>query len=259
MSPTDRPTIGIAYFEDSGNPVKLRLFERLRRWADLRLFDPWERHPEIPELGLDLYHMARWSWPAFSDFQLAAVAGVPTINSYRGTVLTEDRVRSARVCLEHGIPFNRFEYGRADEITLEPPVIVKPRHELHDGGHEFQVVFAGDLSFDGERMVEQYITPSRAYKVFKVGDHVRVTERRTLEGSFEEVPASKRFGELAETVATLFDISLFELDVQVHKSYYVIDVNAVVSLEGVRDGVDIYEDLLRAASGRPVRTADQGR
>ena len=44
-----------------------------------------------------------------------------------------------------------------------------------------------------------------------------------------------------------FDLRLFELDVLVHETHYVTDINPVVSLEGIDDGIEPYERLLRTA------------
>lgn len=242
-----RPLIGISYFEDRGNPMKHRLFDRIREWAELILLNPEKRHPDLPEMGLDLYHMARWSPEAYSDFELAYETGIPTINSYDGAKITEDRVASARIAAAHGLPFIEFEYGTADEITLTPPVLIKPRHELGSNGHDFRLVFSGEVAFDDERMVERYIVPSRSFKVFQVGDYIRATERRAEGDPFKEVEMSKHFVDFTNEVASLFDLALFEMDLLVHKSYYMIDINPVVSFEGADDGIKLYEQLLRTA------------
>lgn len=254
MGVENRPRIGIAYPQDSGNPVKHQLFDRLRSWAEIRLLDPKRHHPELPEFGLDLYHMARWSSAAYADFELANKAGIPTINSYHGARITEDRVRSARVCVEHGLPFIEYEYGTVDEITLEPPVLIKPRHEVGNGGHNFRLVYSGEILFEGKRMVERYIVPNRAFKIFNVGKHVRTTELCSQSEQWEEVDTSLRFAELAEDVAALFDLTLFELDIVVHKTYYIVDINPVVSLEGVDDALKLYETLIRTACANAGRS-----
>ncbi|SEH18123.1 Glutathione synthase/RimK-type ligase, ATP-grasp superfamily [Natronorubrum sediminis] len=246
MSSNDSPTIGITYFAEGGEPLKRKLFDRVCSWADLVLLSPEQTHPDLSEMGLDLYHMARWSWSAYADFERAADAGIPTINSYHGARITADRVKSAQAMLDHGLPFAEFEYGTDDEVTLTPPVIVKPRHELHDSGHEFRVVYSGDLDFDGARIVQRYIVPNRSFKLFSVGEHVRATEIVPGEEEPQEVPVSRYFDELVAEIATLFDLELFELDILVHKAYYIIDVNPVVSLAGVSDALDVYEGLFRS-------------
>lgn len=229
--------------------MKHELFDRIRFWADLVLLDPSRRHPDLPEMGLDLYHMARWSSAAYADFKLADKAGIPTVNSYAGAKTVEDRVASSRACSEHGISVAKFGYGTADEIMLDPPVIIKSRHELDDDGHEFRLVYSGELTFEGKQVVQQYIVPSQSFKIFRIGEHTRATEEIPPNGRPEERNVSRRFVELADEVAELFDLALFELDVLVHKTYYVIDVNPVVSLDAVSDALDIYEGLLQSAVG----------
>lgn len=86
-------------------------------------------------MGLDLYHVARWSPAAFDDFRAAAEAGVPTVNSYRGARATEDRLVSLRACVDAGLPVADFEYGTADTVTPAPPVLLNPRHETAPDGH----------------------------------------------------------------------------------------------------------------------------
>lgn len=244
-----QPKIGITYFHDQGNPLKHELFERIRYWADLVLLDPSRRHPDLPQMGLDLYHMARWSSAAYSDFKLANEADIPTVNSYAGAKTAEDRVASSRACSEHGISVAKFEYGTADEITLDPPVVIKSRHELDDDGHEFRLVYSGKLMFEGKRVVQQYIVPSRSFKIFRVGEHTRATEEMPPDGQPEERSVSRRFVELADEIAELFGLALFELDVLIHKKYYVIDVNPVVSLDAVSDALELYEGLIQSAVG----------
>lgn len=245
-----RPKIGISYVDD-GNPLKHELFKRLRCWADVVLLNPERRHPELPEMGLDLYHMARWSSEAYADFELAIEAGIATVNSYDGARLMEDRVASSRACADRGIPVAEFEYGTTDEITLEPPVVIKTRHELEEGGHDFRLVYSGELAFEGERVVQRYVVPSRSLKLFRIGEHTRTTEELPPDGRPVERGASRRFVELSDAVAELFDLVLFELDVLVHKTYYVIDVNPVVSLEAVDDALELYEELIRSSLDVP--------
>ncbi|WP_158055815.1 ATP-grasp domain-containing protein [Halorussus halophilus] len=245
--PASKPTIAISYYEDRGNPLKHQLFDRLRSWTDLRILHPETEHPDLAEMGFDFYHMAAWRHAALADLRRARKAEVPTLNSYHGAATTEDRLARCRTLRNEGVRVPPFEFGRAEQITLGPPVLVKPRHELGDGGHEFRVVYSGSLEFDGERFVERYVVPRRSYKIFGVGDQTRATRHIPPDGTPKEVETPRRFRELTAEIADLFDLGLFELDVVVHKGLYVIDVNPVVSLAGVDDAVDIYESLLREA------------
>lgn len=253
MAPTTaRPSIGISDHADTPSEVKHRIYDRVRTWADLTLLDPESEHPDLAARGLDLYHMARWSRPSLSDLRRAEAAGVPTVNSYEGASTTEDRLARVRRVEEAGLRVPPYEFGTAGEVALDPPVLVKTRHELEPGGHEFSVVYDGDVDFPGERFVQRYVLPRRSYKVFRVGEHVRTTRHpagsgvdRAMRPLAEETSTSRKVVELVDRVAATFDLALFELDLVVHKGVYVVDVNPVVSLDGVGDAVEIYEELLR--------------
>lgn len=249
---TGRPSVGISDYADTSNAIKRELYDRVRRWADLELLDPETGHPDLPERGFDLYHMARWSRQSLSDLRRARSAGIPTVNSYDGAATTEDRLARTRRIEAAGIRVPAYAFGPADEVALDPPVVVKPRHELEPGGHEFAVVFAGPLSFPGERFVQAYVVPRRSYKVFHVGEHVRSTRHppgfgvdRAMRPLARETSTSSMVVGLTDAIAEAFDLRLFELDLVVHKGTSVIDVNPVVSLDGVGDAVEIYETLLR--------------
>lgn len=259
MAPTTaRPTIGVSDHADTPNEVKRRTYDRVRTWADLELLDPESEHPGLAEMGLDLYHMARWSRRSLSDLRRAEAAGIPTVNSYEGAATTEDRLARCRRVEDAGMRVPPYEFGTAEEITLEPPVVVKPRHELGPDGHEFAVIYAGEVEFPGERFVQRYVLPRRSYKVFHVGEHVRSTRHppgsgvdRAMRALAEETSTSRKVVDLVERVASVFDLALFELDLVVHKGVYVIDVNPVVSLHGVEDGAAIYERLIRSRLSEP--------
>jgi len=240
-----RPTVAISYYEDRGNPLKFELFDRLRAWADLELLDPEREHPDLADRGLDLYHMARWRRGALADLERACEAGIPTLNSYRGAAQLEDRLERCETLRDHGFHVPDFQYGRAEEITLRPPVVVKPRREIVSGSHTFTLVRSAPIDFEGERFVQRYVVPRRSYKIFRVGERVRTTRHERPDGKPSEVETRRRFAELTDAVADLYDLSVFELDIVVHKNLYVIDVNPVVSLEGVGDAVDIYEECIR--------------
>ena len=65
-------------------------------------------------------------------------------------------------------------------------------------------------------------------------------------------PVHKAMVFMADRVADLYGLSLFEMDVVTHKALYVIDVNPVVSLQGVEDGAIIYDRLLRTRTTRAL-------
>ena len=248
MSRSDAgPTVGVADYQNASER-KQAVYDRVRTWADLRLLDPERDHPDLAGMGLDCFHMARWTPHSLRDLQRAEAGEIPTINSYEGAATTVDRLAKCRRVETAGIHVPRYEFGTAEEISLDPPVVVKPRDEFASGGHEFAVVFAGDIDFPGERFVQRYIAPKMSFKLFQVGEHVRSTRHpprsgvdRSMRSLARETATTARFAALLDAVADIFDLRLFELDVVVHKGLYVIDVNPVVSL----DGVEIYDELLR--------------
>ncbi|WP_266078430.1 ATP-grasp domain-containing protein [Haladaptatus caseinilyticus] len=244
-SPTDRPRIGVSYWHTGGNAVKLELLDRLRTWATLVLMDPRTEHWDLDELELDFYHMAHWHPAALSDLKRAHEAGIPTVNSYSGASATADRLTCYRTLRRGNVLVPEYQYARAPDVTLPPPTIVKPRYEFEPSGHEFSVHFADAYDFPEKRIVQRYVVPHRSYKLFGIGDEIRAV-RLFGDGS---VPVEQRItpslARYVERVRVLFDLSLYELDLLVHKSIYVIDVNPAVNLDGVLGGAALYEELIR--------------
>jgi hypothetical protein len=159
-----------------------------------------------------------------------------------------DRLAKCRRIETAGLHVPRYEFGTAEEISLDPPVVVKTRDE-------FAVIVAGDIDFPGERFVQRYIAPRMSFKLFQVGEHNRSTKHpprsgvdRSMRSLARETATTAKFERLLAAVAGLFDLTLFELDVVVHKIVYVLDVNPVVSLDGVADAVEIYDELLRRSA-----------
>ncbi|WP_227377529.1 hypothetical protein [Haladaptatus halobius] len=245
------PTIGISVFVDPCPPLTKNLFDRLihrlRSWATVHILRPDTTHPNLSSMELDLYHMAHWHHAAIQDLKRASQNGAATINSYQGVSVTTDRLAKLRRLQEAGITVPEFQFGTDDEITLNPPVLVKPRNELDFHGHEFDSLFTDDYIFDGEKVVQRYIVPRQSYKVFRIGEAIRTAKHHWKDGTSLERPTSRNFRQLTRRVADVFDLSLFELDIVVHKAAYVIDVNPVVSLEGISDAVQLYETCLREA------------
>lgn len=240
------PRIAISYWEERGNPVKHRLFDALSEWADLLLLDPDREHYDLDLLDLDLYHAAAWTHPALSDLERAEHAGIATINTYDGARRTTDRLERCRTLKEAGFHVPPFQFGLAGSITLQPPLLVKPRDELDSSGHDFEIVYTDDLEYEGERFVQEYVVPRKSYKIHRVGDVTRAVRLLGHEHAPREALVPRKFVSLADQVAGLFGLSLFELDVVIHKALYVVDVNPVVSLEAVEDAVEIYERLIQS-------------
>ncbi|WP_435156449.1 hypothetical protein [Haladaptatus sp. DFWS20] len=250
MTPsTNRPTIGLAYWPDSGNAAKRELLDRLRSWATLVVFDPSVEHHDLHELGLDFYHMASWHPRALADLKRARDAGIPTVNSDEGARATADRLNCYRT-LRHGkVLVPEYQYGRARDITIFPPAIIKPRNEFDARGHDFAVHLAGAYDFPDEQIVQKYVVPHRSYKLFGIGDEVRAVKLPRDGSTPVEQQMTPSLARYVKHVEVLFDLVLFELDVLVHKSIYVIDVNPAVNLDGISDGPALYEELIRRKVG----------
>lgn len=185
MSRADaRPTIGVADYRNASER-KRRLYDRVRTWADLRLLDPERDHPDLPEMGFDCFHMARWTPHALRDLQRAEDGGIPTVNSYEGAATTVDRLAKCRRIERAGLRVPPYEFGPAEEIALDPPVVVKSRDEFVSGGHDLFVIFAGEIDFAGERFVQRYIAPKMSFKLFQVGEQVRSTRHPPSSGVVE--------------------------------------------------------------------------
>ncbi|GAA5052306.1 hypothetical protein ACFFQF_24230 [Haladaptatus pallidirubidus] len=201
----------------------------------------------MDELNLDFYHMAHWNPATLADLKRARAAGVPTLNSYEGAHITADRLDCYRTLRRGGVYVPEFQYGLAKTITLQPPAIVKSRSEFHSDSHEFTIHLAGSYDFPDEQMVEKYVVPHRSYKLFGIGDEVRVVRLPRGDGLPVEQPVTTSLVRYVGQVQNLFDLSLFELDILIHKNIYVIDVNPAVNLYGITDGAALYEEAIRAA------------
>jgi hypothetical protein len=236
-----RPRLGIAYRQAGDNPLKHRVFERLRSWADVELLDPTCEHPDIAARGFDLYHMAKRRHESLSDLERVART-TPTVNPPEGAWLTSDRV-ARHVALERaGVPVPPAEFGPVDAVDLEPPVVVKSRLEWAPDSHERVVVESGPLDFEGERFVEAFVEPTRVYKVYALGGTVRAVE--CTDGDSEVTP-SAAIVDLVDSIRAATGLRLFEADVLEDGGWQVVDVNPVVSLRGIGDAADRYEAFLR--------------
>ena len=110
----------------------------------------------------------------------------------------------------------------------------------------FAIHLAGSYDFPNERWVEKYVVPHRSYTVFGIGDEVRVVRLPHDGGVPRENPVTTSLARYVGRVQKLFDLALFELDILVHKSIYVIDINPAVNLCGITDGAKLYEESIRA-------------
>jgi glutathione synthase/RimK-type ligase-like ATP-grasp enzyme len=237
------PRVGISYWDTGGNPRKQAVFERLREWCELDVLDPEREHPELAAGEYDLYHMAKRRHASLLDLQRAATAGSRVLNAPHAARITSDRVARLSRLESAGVPLPAYQYGRADAIDLEPPVVVKPRFEFGEGAHDFSFVTDGPIAFDGPRLVERYLDYDRAYKLYVLGERCRAVE---VTDEWMERPPPPAVTEILASVRSRFDLSVFEIDViRTDGELSVLDVNPAVSLRGLDDGASLYNELLR--------------
>lgn len=240
------PRIGISCLTDGSNPVKAALFSKIDEWAQIVTLDPETEHPDLLAYDLDLYHMARRRAASLSDLERACRGGITTVNPYVGARLFADRFRSSSVLRDAGLPVPATRYGPADEIDLETPVVLKPRYELGPARHETSVVSEGELQFSGRTLVQAYVPHDRACKLYRIGSETRAVEgAEATRQPTRECDVTSKMAAIADRIAELTSMELFEVDIVVGDDLYVVDVNAAVSARGIEDGVSIYERLLR--------------
>lgn len=245
------PTIGISGFETGSNPVKPRLFSKITDWAEVRLFEPEVEHPDILDHDLDLYHMARRRRASLSDFERVHRGGVPTINPYERVKLVIDRINCLRMLEKGGLSVPDYRYGRADEIALDPPVIVKPRYELGPDRHEFSLVADGDIAFEDRQLVQRYVPHERSIKIYYLGDVIKAVDgNEGVRQPTRECTVTRRLDTVADAIAECTGLCLFEADLVESNDLFVVDVNPVVSLRGIMDGCSVYERLLKSRLDR---------
>lgn len=254
------PTIAIA--TDESNPIKSALFEAIGKWAEVIVLDPEREHPELPEYDLDLYHMARRRGPSLADLGRASRTGIATVNPYEGVRTLVDRYACARTVAESGLRTPAAQYGQASEIDLDPPVITKPRYELGPLRHQVEVLADGEIDFEGERFVQEYVPHEETIKLYRLGEATRaVTGIEASHQPTRERAVGADALAIADRLQERTGLELFEVDLLAGEgSYYVVDVNAAVSMRGASDGYAAYETLLsdrvrESVGGRPEAVA----
>ncbi|HET7324432.1 MAG TPA: hypothetical protein VFJ06_08880 [Halococcus sp.] len=255
------PNIGISYpsTRSRTNPVKRWLFAEISEWADVTLLDPNTEHPDLVSRGFDLYHMARQSNGSLADLQRACRGSVRTVNPSAGVELLTDRLRCLQRLEANCVRVPDYAYGRCEEIDLEPPVVVKPRNEIDDTCHDLMTVLDGPLEFDGERLVEKHV-PGQCVKIHRLGDEIRAVATPDAEQTPpRECEPTRQMTAIAERIADVTGMTLFEVDFVGDEDLFVIDVNSAVSVSGVADGKQVYKDLLSnlaETENRPSKSTD---
>lgn len=236
-------TIALSYPSRGANPLKTDVFSDLTTWADVRWLDPQIDHPGLVNERIDLYHMARQQPASLRDLGRVCRAGIPTINPYEGVVLLADRFACTRQLAEIGIRVPESQYGRATEIELEPPVIVKSRYEIGSGDHEI-LRFDDDPDFTGQQFVQKYVPHTREIKLHCASEAVRAVAIDPTHDRCRECAVTPQLRSIAERIRQLTGMELFEVDLVGDDALFVVDVNPAISLRGVADGKAVYETLL---------------
>lgn len=258
--------IAISYRDLDNNAKKVlgETVSQLETWADVDLLDPEETHPhQLGDGDYDVYHAAVCRRQSLRDQKTAADTGIPTVNSVPGTRTTVDRLETLRYLRQLGIPTPPFQHGPADEITLDAPLVVKPRKELGPDRHDIRfydpgrngegpISFGHDtLDHVDDRVVEAYIDTERHLKAYQVGAEVRAVELDDpLAWDGEELSSPQpRIEEVVRRIGDGLDLHVFEADIVPRDGTpYVVDVNPTVNLSGVDGGVNLYEQAVREAS-----------
>jgi hypothetical protein len=245
-----KPVVGIAYWRDGGNPVKRTVIDRMEQWASVDLLDPETEHADMQTRAYDLYHMAKRRRGSLFNLERASAAGIPTVNPPGSAWLSSDRFMRSKLLEDNEFPVPAYEYGTADQISLGPPVVVKPRWEWSQDAHDFETISARPVEFDGRKLVERYVPHDRVLKAYGIGDRVRFVEGP--DRPRETVPPSS-VRNLFARVQSVLDLTVFEVDIAITgDDCCVFDVNPVVSLAGVEGGARMYEAELRARCGTDV-------
>lgn len=250
--------VAISYWEEGGNPVKQEAFSRLGEETSVDILDPTEPHPEIEDNGYELYHNAKRREGALQDHRTAEEAGIRTVNSADGAHTTIDRLSTLEALEELGIPTPEWDYGTPESISIDMPLVAKPKMELGEDRHD--IIFYGmeehgglpfsngSLDYVGERVVEEYVPTERHVKAYLVGDEVRAVELDDpLKWSGEEFEPSTELRDIVTRVGEGLGLGILEADVvERNGDRYVVDVNQTANLGGVSDAADLYEQALRS-------------
>jgi glutathione synthase/RimK-type ligase-like ATP-grasp enzyme len=253
------PTIAVA--TDGSNPIKSALFSAVDGWGEVLILDPEREHPDLLDHDLDLYHMARRRGPLLADLRRACEVGIETVNAYEEARTLVDRQACEKMLADAGLRTPATQYGQAEGIDLDPPLIAKPRYELGPLRHQVEVLADGELDFDGEHFVQEYVPHEESIKLYQLGTETRaVTGVEASRQPTREREATEGLCAIADRIRERTGLELFEVDlVAGEEDYYVVDVNAAVSMRGASDGYAAYETLLydrvQESIGRRAGTA----
>ncbi|MCJ7479183.1 MAG: hypothetical protein MUP63_03335 [Candidatus Nanohaloarchaeota archaeon QJJ-7] len=249
--------VAVSYWEENGNPIKYETFSRIDEWAEIEILNPEVSHPELGKNGYDLFHNAKRRKGALQDHRRAQENGLTTLNSAEGAYTTIDRLSTLQRLEELGIDTPDWEYTWADDVTLGPPLVAKPRLELGEDRHD--VMFYGQadyedlpfqngtLDYEDRRIVEEFVDPARHIKTYLIGDEVRAVELSDpLHWYGAAIEPDPEMEETVRRIGEGFGFSILEADmVERNGDRYTVDVNQTANLSGVEDAPELYEQAVR--------------
>lgn len=251
------PRIAVS-IPDNPKPVKEELVSRLEERAQMDFFRP-EEYRELDWEAYDLYLFLKRGSGSYRMFEDAHRSGTETVNPYVSCRLANDRLARYEF-LQDYVPVPEFRYGKPEDVSLEPPVVVKTREEVDENSHLQETVKDGvELSYDGEKIVQRYVDFDREYKGYMAGDEFRALEvHHELGGERTGVDAGARHHDTVEqvtrTVRDTLNMEMFGADVLMDGGHpCLIDVNEVASFTGVSDGADICESLISSKLTKSVQ------
>lgn len=244
-------SVAVAYWMDKGNPIKQEARKKMENSSLYSLYwlDPKIEHPRLQENGINLFHMSKQRKESMNDLR-GFEQKRSVLNSEKAIKQTNNRLESIKNLQNYGIPVPEWDFGRDYEICLDTPVIAKSPHEGYSSGHSHQLFFDEEVSYDGDRLVQEFLEgPTlKGYRMPHLEDRPKVFaeimgERRNKEG--QEVLPSSEMTEIVEEVHGATDLEMFEVDMILSdEGYNVVDVNPFVSLRGIEDGSRLYLDSL---------------
>lgn len=252
-----KPRIAVSYIKEGREPEKDKIMEALDTWADVKYLDPELDHLEIDtdkfkkEFGL--YHMAKTRDTSLRDLGRADKRGIKTINPYSAAMLVDDRYESMLKLKESedgsGFLVPETEYGRYEDIKMDPPYVVQHRKEGE--GHDIELHYE-KKPFEGEKVVQKFIDYDSFVKLYNLGDAVRTVEYKQDDPKIDrayregiEIEPDNYLKDISEKIKYSVGLKLFEADLlEKDGNLYVVDVNSMAGMHKVKDAVKVYNDLI---------------
>lgn len=238
--------IGLIYHPDRGSPDKheaVRVLENMGH--NVQLLDPTI---ETSGAGnFDLIHMAKRRLPSLEALHKFDEAGIPSVNPITAVLNANDRFRTLQILEKADIPVPAYELGWTDQIDMVPPFIAKTRFETSEESHNHRIF--NEPLYDGECVVEDLLD-GEPFGGYRIGDRTRVVKPGELRKQGEYLPPENVDGELEaliENAADAMELSICEVDVmETSDGFKVFDVNSVVDLRNIEDGVEVYVEAIEA-------------